>query len=243
MTPSEKSIFFLKQIGLDHLSTVALVIKNQNPYENNTIQYVLWEEFAGKNIPFLIMLSNYIQTLHQNQQFHQILFSTRDCVFLRPLFNKLYPEISSDIFYTSRALCLFPPDEYIEYCKKNLNPNSLVVDFQGTGQSFMALISRLKLDPWYLLVNWNSHNRANYSKIYLDNYNKKFVIRNKNYFDDSIEKLNVDLVGTYFDFYDEKAIPYKYEYNASYISSLHNCFKLFMQFGQALNYLNHLAWI
>lgn len=215
----------LKEAGFDYIADLSEKIKNQNEYTINSIQYNLWNEFSDKNIPFLIVLSNYIADIYNTKKISKTLFSTRDCVFLKPLFNVLYPDIQSDTFYSSRALYLFPPQEYIEYCKKELSPDALLIDFQGTGQSFKTLVTNLELEPWYLLVNWNSKDKVNYSNTYLHDYNKKIIIRSKNYYDDAIEKLNIDLVGTYFDYNNGKAISLEYEYDKEIMVSLHKCFE------------------
>lgn len=203
-------------------------VKKKNIYKINLIQHYLWNEFCEKNIPFLIILSNYIAKQLQNKDIDNILFTTRDCVFLKKIFDKLYPNTKSETFYASRALYLFPPPDYLKYCNDILTDNTLVVDFQGTGQSFMTLISKLKIEPWYLLVNWNSRDKLQYSTIYLNNYHKKIIIREKNFFDDAIEKLNIDLVGTYFDFKNNKAIPYVYEYDTQVMCAFHKCFDVFI---------------
>jgi hypothetical protein len=210
------------------LNTICNSIKQQNIYHNKSIQYHLWNEFCEKNIPFLIVLSNFIQTEYANKNVKDILFTTRDCIFLKRLFNHLYPNIKSETFYASRALYLFPTQDYSDYCKSILTPDSLVIDFQGTGQSFKTMTSTLNVEPWYLLVNWNSAARLAYSQEYLHTYAKKITIREKRFFDDAIEKLNIDLVGTYFDFKNNKAISYTYEYDPQIISAFHKCFDLFI---------------
>jgi hypothetical protein len=218
----------LEICGFSILSKLSNSIKEKNIYDKNTIQYYLWIEFTEKNIPFLIVLSNYIYDQYIDKKIKTVLFSTRDCVFLKPLFNKLYPEVPSDTFYSSRALYLFPPNEYIEYCKRVLTHDSMVIDFQGTGQSFKTLVSNFNLEPWYLLVNWNAQDKMQYSNTYLHNYDKKIIIRKKNYFDDAIEKLNIDLIGTYFDYHNGNPIAFTYEYDPSIMVSLHRCFEVFV---------------
>lgn len=233
----------LREAGFDYLADLAEEIKSQNPYQTNTIQHDLWNEFCYKNIPFLIVLSNYISDIYNVKNISKILFSTRDCVFLQPLFKKLFPQILSDTFYSSRALYLFPTPEYKEYCKKELSPDALLIDFQGTGQSFKTLVTNLGLEPWYLLVNWNSKDKVAYSNTYLHNYAKKIIIRSKNYYDDAIEKLNIDLIGTYFDYYDGKAISLEYEYNKDIMMSLHKCFEcLLRSLDGYLEQIKHYNW-
>lgn len=209
------------------LAQIIHIANNKNIYSNNLIQHYLWGEFCKKNIPFLTVLSNYISKQFKEKNICKILFTTRDCIFLKKLFDILYPEIKSETFYSSRALYLFPTEDYKNYCRNTLTPDSLVVDFQGTGQSFTTLASNLNVEPWYLLVNWNFVNHLSYSKERLQNYKKKIIIREKTFFDDTIEKLNIDLVGTYFDYKNEKAISYTYEYDTKIISAFHKCFDVF----------------
>lgn len=218
----------LENKNFSELSNIVNSAINNNPYDNKSIQYNLWNEFAQKNIPFLIVLCNYIKNQYYDKNLSNILFTTRDCVFLKQLFNKLYPDIPTKTFYSSRALYLFPTDDYMAYCRDNLLPDVVVIDFQGTGQSFKTLVSALSVDPWYLLVNWNYKNKLPYSKQYLHDYNKKIIIREKNFFDDAIEKLNIDLVGTYFDFINNQPISYQYEYDTNIIKSFHECFRYFI---------------
>lgn len=235
---------YLGDKNFSELSNIIFRVIKNNPYKNKSIQYYLWNDFAEKNIPFLVVLSNHIKNEYYNKNISNILFTTRDCVFLKQLFNKLYPEIPTQTFYASRALYLFPTDDYILYCSDNLGSDALVIDFQGTGQSFKTLVSRLNLDPWYLLVNWNSRNKLAYSKEYLHDYNKKIIMRQKNFFDDAIEKLNVDLIGTYFNFVDNKAIAYDYEYDLKIIKSFHECFNFFVSvlFEQNVDLLKTYLW-
>lgn len=226
---------YLENKNFSELSHIVSTIINNNPYSDTLIQHYLWNEFAQKNVPFLVVLCNYIKNQYYNKNLSNILFTTRDCVFLKQLFNELYPEIPAQTLYSSRALYLFPTDDYVVYCHDNLRPDAIVIDFQGTGQSFKTLVSQLNLDPWYFLVNWNSRNKLAYSKEYLHDYNKKIILREKNFFDDAIEKLNVDLVGTYFDFTDNQPISYKYEYDPNIIKSFHECFDFFVSELQQQN--------
>lgn len=239
----DKSIIRLKSIGLKNIADIVENIVSHNPYSEKYLQHYLWNEFAEKNIPFLIVLSNFINDQSKYKNITNILFTTRDCVFLKQLFNKLYPNQKTETFYASRALYLFPTTNYIEYCKKNLTPDSIIIDFQGTGQSFKTLVSGLNLEPWYMLVNWNSVSKLDYSNAYLHDYNKKIIIREKNFFDDAVEKLNIDLIGTYFDYYDNKPISYKYEYNQNIIVALHECFNYFIDYINNKEYsLRQYVW-
>lgn len=237
------SINYLKAQNFYALTKIINILLYNNPYHTKNIQHYLWNEFAEKNTPFLVLFCNFIYNQHQKQNFSNILFTTRDCVFLKQLFNILYPQIESETFFSSRALYLFPTDDYVSYCKEKLTPSAAVIDFQGTGQSFKKLISELNLDPWYVLVNWNSRDKLPYSKTYLHDYNKKIIIRQKNFFDDAIEKLNIDINGTYFDYYCGQAISYKYEYDKNIIRPLHECFELFVSIIDSyLEELKKYSW-
>lgn len=201
------------------------IIEQNNPYIATSIQHILWNNFASKNIPFLIVASNEIKKIYDDCKIATILFTTRDCVFLKQLFNHLYPDVNTKTFYCSRALYLFPSSDYMAYCSQNLTEDALVIDLQGTGQSFKNLSDELNLKPWYLLVHWNSKDRAPYYKSSLKEYAKKIIIREFSFYNDSIEKLNIDLVGTYFDFINNKPISYVYEYDTIIVGALHESFK------------------
>lgn len=201
------------------------IIEQNNPYNATSIQHKLWNDFAGKNIPFLIVASNEIKKIYSDFKIATILFTTRDCVFLKQLFNYLYPDINTKTFYCSRALYLFPSPDYVSYCSQNLTEDALVIDLQGTGQSFKNLSDKLNLKPWYLLVHWNSKDRAPYYKSSLKEYPKKIIVREFSFYNDSIEKLNIDLVGTYFDFINNKPISYAYEYDTTIVGALHESFE------------------
>ena len=222
------SINFLNKYGFPEIAEICEKIGLENPYPYNTLEHRLWNDFTHKNVPFLIVLCNTIYYYYNYNKIKTILFTTRDCVFLKSLFNCIYPNIETDTFYSSRALYLFPPQEYIPYCTHKLRQDALVIDLQGTGQSFKNLTDKLNLSPWYLLVHWNSTDKATYFKSSLAEYSKKIIVREFTFYNDAIEKLNIDLVGTYFHYIDNKPISYEYEYDPSVVKTLHESFECFL---------------
>ena len=246
MNNTERSYKFLVDIGYGDLVDIIKFITNNNPYSSDIIQHKLWNEFANKNIPFLICLSNLIYNKFLVYKIQETLFTTRDCIFLKQIYNKIYPQSLCSTFYSSRALLQFPTDDYVFYVNNKFNKNNtMLVDLQGSGQSFVSFMYRYyknigpNSEPLYFLVNWNSRVISQYN---LNKYKNKFIVNKLQFWGDSIEKLNIDLIGTYFDFYNSKPISYIYEYNISIIESIHKCFYFFLSNIHNFEILKQYNW-
>ena len=118
------------------------LISIYNDIQSNSIrqdQRILWTEQAIYNIPILL---NTIYSLPKNKP---LVFTYRDCVYMKMLYDSLY-DTDSAVLHASRSAYYYPYNtEYIAYLKNIVN-NSLVIDLHGTGQSGSSCFSKIGLN-------------------------------------------------------------------------------------------------
>lgn len=212
--------------NMSPLANCSRYIRLQNPNTDEELT-CLWNEQAQFNIPLLISVAHSVAKEFKVKKIDKVLFCTRDAVLLKKVFDKMYPKIPSHTFYTSRALYEKPTPDYIAYCNELITSNSLLVDFHGTGKSFMNFMIPQKLSPWLMFVSSNG-----FFPSFAD-YQKKIILSTK--VSDTVERLNIDLVGTYYDFYNGKPISWKYEFDPKYAIVFHECVDTFVK---NLHFLN-----
>lgn len=202
---TEKSIYE-KNHGIALLSRMCRLL---NPYEQFTRNHILWNEASNYTLPIAITISNLIYDIVQEKQFENILFSTRDCVHLQKIFCALYPQFDkkSIEFHSSRKMFYNPTPEYKRYCQRNFK-NSLVVDLQGTGESFKSFLNTNKYQDTYLLMVIDAG----------ELFEKKISIFNakEDKMSCNIEKINYDKKGTLVDF-GELPIRSEIEYDVDIV--------------------------
>lgn len=225
--PYTRSEQYLVISGLEKLANVSRFMRHQSPYlfaENTNSKYA-WLEQAMLNIPTLIVCAERIASLVQSksQNVQKVLFCTRDGNLLVKYFKLRYPNIESGVFISSRALSKLPPLEYIQYAKDNLKDNVLLVDVHGTGGSIITFLKTYIYTQPNLLFLCTTKTP---SKLFLDYPNRVYFW---NFLGDAMELLNVDLIGTYYDYWNGRWFNDKYELDITITKIFHDCFNLFLE--------------
>ena len=213
----------------------------QNPYDENTKEFTLYNQQITYNIPILIIFSQQIYNIITSENLDKVLFLSRDCCLLIKIFKKLYPNINCMYFYSSRIINIIGGSDYQKYIKENINNKSLIIDLNGSFNSGRELYKKclgyyprchlLQYDMFkepfnnlsYLIKNrdLDIFLRSNYSNI----YNK---IKNY-YYSHYIEVLNYDLDGTLLFYVENINLNYYNENNEKYVNISHNLVENFIQ--------------
>lgn len=119
--------------GYVHIANLMRFCRLQCPYEKGGLERIYMTTVLF-NLPFLIMMCYYIHSVAKN--YNQIVFSTRDCCYLYILYTRIFPKDNVDIFFSSRKCYYNPSENYHKYIRKTIPNNTLVVDMQGSGNSF-----------------------------------------------------------------------------------------------------------
>lgn len=188
------------------VSYISRILRLLNPFKINTFANLLWNEASKYTIPINIILSNIIYNNVINKDYKYILFSTRDCHYLYEMFINLYPQFKDKcrIFHTSRKMYYLPTEHYVTYAKQLMN-NSLVIDLQGTGNSFKHFCENNNINSELLIAIDTGEQMSN----------KKSVLNAKQCgLTDKIEKINYAPYGTLVD-YTQKDVRLEPEYDTS----------------------------
>lgn len=185
-------------------------LSEQNPYNPNSVEFLLWQEQVKYNVPLLIHASLYLDKFCEKHKKRRVLFTSRDgCLWIK-LFRKLYPQYESIYFFSSRFLYSFPTPGFIEYIKSVYSDDALIVDVQGTGESCALFFQNaFKICPTHLLIISAGKNHH-------------AIVRKKTGFD-GVEKMNYDLVGALYDVQNGKAMRANPEYPLKWIYPSHAC--------------------
>lgn len=213
----EKKIFNLN----NQIAYISRILRLLNPYDLNTINYLLWNEASHYTITTNILISFFIKNEIDNNNYKNILFSSRDCHYLVEIFKVIFPELSEKVIYfdSSRKMYYEPTEEYIKYAS-NLMENSIVIDLQGSGKSFKYFCEKNNIKSNYFVVIDTGEDFKNKINI--------FKYRDTN-FSDKIERINYAPYGSLVS-YKKYAIRENPEYDVSllepYEKVIQECIKL-----------------
>jgi len=198
-------------MGQIELARLVSELCRQNPYPLDSPEFLLWNEQAQLNVPFLIQATLYLNDFCRKKKKKRILFTSRDCCLWIQLFQTLYPEYESIYFHTSRFAYTSAGSSFIDYVKSVYTEESVIVDLHGSGKSCLSFFQKhLRLSPCFLAV-------CNYS-------NQCHAIVRKLQGDYSaIERLNYDVVGSLYEIQDERFLRAEPEYDLRYIYPSHAC--------------------
>lgn len=103
------------------------------------------------NIPLLLLTAVHLKHLARETGARRILFSSRDCLYLWRIFQRLSGElhwdIGSEYFFTSRMARRKASEDYLRYFDGLTREPCLVVDLAGTGESLAQLYERAGRAP------------------------------------------------------------------------------------------------
>uniref|UniRef100_A0A6C0ER61 Uncharacterized protein n=1 Tax=viral metagenome TaxID=1070528 RepID=A0A6C0ER61_9ZZZZ len=182
--------------------------RHQNPYNENSDEFILFNDQAKFNIPFLVIFSFELNQILLKENRDTLLFTTRDCCLLKHIFTAMYPRYNSIEFQSSRRMYLNYNQEYKDYLKTIYDDNKcLIVDLNGsfsTGrQIFMEVFG--KLPRVHLSVYHNYKNLERFQGL------SSSVLNNT--WGRGIEIFNTDTVGTLIDMKDGNFIRRPLEFN------------------------------
>lgn len=130
-------------------------VRLQDPYLDPTLSRI-YQDNCQYNIPLLLYFCKAINDFVVGGDYKKILFSTRDCMYLYTVFKKLYGSKDSSIFFTSRKCYFSDSPDYDEYVDSLKRGKTLVVDMQGTGNSFRRYFLNTRGLPDVDLLFFNS---------------------------------------------------------------------------------------
>jgi hypothetical protein len=177
---------FLIDNGYFNVACLSRAVRLSNPQIGKTEERV-WNDQAETNIPFLILLSNYIASFAQEKDFSSILFTERDCISLYNIFKRLFPKKKSKRFSSCRNLYNYPSEEFIKYVGTTVSPKDLVVDLQSSGKTIFKFFNKhIDFAPNFFTVVWCDLEKVNPVHYLLHQFDG---------WTDKIEKLNYSNVG------------------------------------------------
>lgn len=184
--------FFINDEKYQKIGFLLRKFRLQNPYPENSKPFLLYNDQAIINIPLLMMLSFNLKEYLIAEKRDTILFSTRDSCLLQPIFNTIFPDISTKTFHTSRIMNISNNPEYDKYIFNTYNDSTCII-FDGHGsfnsgrKKYMQVFNNL---PRIHIFSLSEYNLLLYDKL---SYNIKFG-------NNTYELFNVDTIGTLIDF-------------------------------------------
>ena len=204
---TQEEEFFIN-IGSEDFALLIREFRHQNPYEENSHKFILFNDQARFNIPFLVISSHELNQILLKENRDTLLFTTRDCCLLKHIFNRLYPNYKTITFQASRRIYLNYNEEYKDYLKSIYDDNKcLIVDTNGSFYSGREIFMNVfrKLPRVHLLI--------------YNNYKLAPTFEGLSFsFEDytwgrSIEIFNTDTVGTLIDMKDKNFIRRPLEFD------------------------------
>lgn len=212
-----------------------------NPYDENTLEYKIYDQQAQYNIPLLLFMCKKIENILTNENRNKVLFLSRDGCLIYKLFSFIYPKFNSDYLYSSRFINKNYNDDYISYLKNIYDDknNILLFDLHGSFKSGKKLYKYLFDDLPRIFIFDLSYKNEYYDKItYITNIS------------DKIEFFNLDINGSLIDFKNNKPIFLPNEIPLKYIKIIHNTIENFIKYMDNYNlkldetiFNNDLFWV
>lgn len=205
----------IEKILLQKDKNVCTIIRKNrllNPYEENTIEYKLYEEQYKYNIPILLFICVQLKNILDSENRDTVLFTTRDGCLLIKLFSYIYPEYKSIEYNNSRIMNNNYNNEYIEYIKSIYNKEKCIIfDLHGsfaTGRKmFLEVFGSL---PRTYIFDYIPNRATLYDGM-------TYVTTTGN----AIEGFNSDIIGTMVSYKNNRIIRAPLEINREYAKIQH----------------------
>jgi hypothetical protein len=146
---------FLKTAGQLQLCKAIRELRLSHHDENPLLQTWAQTQF-NYNIPLLALSAFHIFRECKRLDRDKVLFSSRDCYFLKKVFQGMSGashKIGSLYFYTSRLARLSKSDDYAHYVRNCLSGKALIVDLCGTGWSINAMLDHVGVSAPFSLMH------------------------------------------------------------------------------------------
>jgi hypothetical protein len=200
-----------------------------NPYRETSIEYKLFNEQITHNIPLLLFMCYKIADTMEKESRTTVLFLTRDGCLIIKLFKLLYPQFTAIPFHSSRIMNTNCNKDYVDYIRSVYNKDSCILfDLHGSYKSARPLFQEnFGHLPRVLLFQYD-----NTAPLY---DGLSYIMKS---YGDSIECLNMDVVGTLVNFIGTKEVRMPLEYNRSLISINHKTVDSFCEYIMSSNLLS-----
>jgi len=191
-----------------------------NPYDENTIEYKIYEQQISYNIPILLFICNKLNEILIDENRNTVLFLSRDGCLLIKLFSHLYPQYKSIYLHSSRIINNNHTNDYISYLKKNYDKDSCILfDLHGSLNSGKKLFTLFFGHLPRIFI---------FDLSYIKNYISEitYITSHSN----RIEEFNQDYKGTLVQFIDNDDIRAPTEHPLKYINLIHSIFDSFIKY-------------
>ena len=136
---------YLDDSGLPQLARTARELRLANPFPEATLEGLLWNHFAGLNLPLLILFCVEVLERRRLSGHQRLLLVDRDCHFLTEIFTALFPVEPVELIHVSRAAMTSDGASVASYLKAVGVSDALVCDLVSTGRSWLRLASQNRL--------------------------------------------------------------------------------------------------
>ncbi len=199
-------------LGQETLACIMRTLRLHNPYLPQSPEHLLWNDQCQINVPLLIHASLYLNEFCKRKKKKRVLFTSRDgCLWIQ-IFQKLFPDYESIYFHSSRYGYIFPTKSFIEYVRDLYTDEALIVDSHGSGISCTQFFKQhMKKHPIYLSI--------------VNNKKTQHAILRVDGRHEAVEKLNYDLIGTFYGMDQRQPLRCKLEYDPRFVEPSHRCIK------------------
>ena len=161
----EKTLVEAAPVWGSKLALVLRRFRHRNPYPIDSTKAQLFSDQSDFNIALMLLISHELYDIMQREGLSRLLLTTRQGCLLEKLFPKLYPNIETIRFSTSRITLANPSREFIEYLQEVYLPGkSLIFDLHGTFNRGLPLFRRVfSQDPRvHIFVHRNDPNATSF---------------------------------------------------------------------------------
>ena len=193
-----------------------------NPYDEDTLEYKIYDQQAQYYIPLLLFLCYKIETLLLEENRNTVLFLSRDGCLLYKIFSCMYPQYKSVYLHSSRIMNMNYNDEYVSYITSHYNETDcLLFDLHGSFESGRKLFMNAFEHLPRIFIFDLCKRKLMYDKItYITHVSNK------------IEVLNQDVFGSLVDFTNNTPIRLPNESPIKYIQVMHTTIEQFLPYIQ-----------
>lgn len=129
---SPMEAIFLKN-GAPRTASILRQFRLTNPFPSASKEFRLHEVQAVVNLPFLTIMSAFLNKTVRTEGLSRVLFMMRDGCLLWPIFDSLFPDVEIKPFYCSRIAFTERRPSFIDYIKAQYVPGStLIFDLHGS---------------------------------------------------------------------------------------------------------------
>lgn len=193
----------------------------ENPYDEDSIEFQLYNQQSMYNIPLLLFMCNQLDQILKTENRNKVLFFTRDGCLIIKLFKFLYPQYTSVYFHSSRVIHKNYNEDYIIYLKENYDPKTCILfDMNGCFASGRDLYMDVYGELPRIFLFHLSDTQFDFESLTYATSETSCIIENLNY----------DTIGSLISI--KNGIDYRapIEFNLDYVKVNHKTVENFMEF-------------